>query len=62
MANPVAHPNDGPLGDFEPDGVPYHMREFQGDLVVMQPNHGRILRVNTGGNGPANSTGLSTPF
>jgi hypothetical protein len=53
LANPVAHPNDGPLGDFEPDGVPYHMREFQGDLVVMEPNHGRILRINTGGHGPA---------
>ncbi|HEY2823016.1 MAG TPA: ScyD/ScyE family protein [Candidatus Acidoferrum sp.] len=53
MANPVAHPNDGPLGDFEPDGVPYHMRQFQGDLVVMEPNHGRILRINIGGHGPA---------
>jgi hypothetical protein len=53
FANPVAHPNDGPTGDFEPDGVPYHMREFQGDLIVMEPNHGRILRISTGGHGPA---------
>ena len=37
FANPVAHPNDGPTGDFEPDGVPYHMREFQGDLIVRSP-------------------------
>jgi hypothetical protein len=53
MANPVAHPNDGPTGDFEPDGVPYHMRESHGALIVMEPNHGRILRINTGGHGPA---------
>jgi hypothetical protein len=49
MEHPVAHPNDGPTGDFEPDGVPYHMMEFQGDLVVVEPNHGRLLRVDASG-------------
>jgi hypothetical protein len=41
---PVAHPNDGPMGDFEPDGTPYHMRPFHGDLLVVEANHGRLLR------------------
>ncbi len=49
MDHPVAHPNDGPLGDFEPDGVPYHMKEFDGDLIVSEPNHGRLMRVNLSG-------------
>jgi hypothetical protein len=41
--HPVAHPN---AGDFEPDGSLYHMRTFQGDLLVVEPNHGRLLRIN----------------
>lgn len=40
--HPVAHPNPA---DFEPDGTPYSMRAFHGDLVVMEPNHGRLLRI-----------------
>ena len=44
--HPVAHPNNGPTGDFEADGTPYHMRPFRGDLLVMEPNHGRLLRIN----------------
>jgi hypothetical protein len=44
--HPVAHPN---VGDFEPDGVPYTLKEFHGDLVVIEPNHGRVLRINLGG-------------
>jgi hypothetical protein len=40
--HPVAHPNPA---DFEPDGTPYSMRAFRGDLVVMEPNHGRLLRI-----------------
>jgi hypothetical protein len=44
--HPVAHPNDGPTGDFEPDGTPYHMKPFRGDLLVMEANHGRLLRIN----------------
>lgn len=47
--HPVAHPNDGPTGDFEPDGTPYHMRPFHGDLAVIEANHGRLLRINTSG-------------
>jgi hypothetical protein len=41
--HPVAHPN---ADDFEPDGTAYHMRTFQGDLLVVEPNHGRLLRIN----------------
>ena len=41
--HPVAHPNEG---DFEPDGTAYHMRTFKGDLLVVEPNHGRLLRIN----------------
>ena len=41
--HPVAHPNPT---DFEPDGVPYSMKAFHGDLVVIEPNHGRLLRIN----------------
>jgi len=41
--HPVAHPNPE---DFEPDGTPYSMRTFRGDLIVMEPNHGRLLRIN----------------
>jgi glucose/arabinose dehydrogenase len=44
--HPVAHPNIGPTGDFEPDGVPYRMRAHFGDLLVVEPNHGRLLRIN----------------
>lgn len=44
--HPVAHPNNGPTGDFEPDGTPYHMKAFRGDLVVVEPNHGQLLRIN----------------
>jgi len=43
--HPVAHPN---AGDFEPDGVPYSMKAFHGDLIVIEPNHGRLLRINLG--------------
>jgi hypothetical protein len=48
--HPVAHPN---LADFEPDGVPYSMNAFHGDLIVIEPNHGRLLRISlTGGREP----------
>ncbi len=43
MNHPVAHPSDD---DFEPDGTPYHMKPFNGDLLVLEPNHGRLLRIN----------------
>ena len=41
--HPVAHREPD---DFEPDGTPYHMKAFQGDLIVVEPNHGRLLRIN----------------
>jgi hypothetical protein len=41
--HPVAHSN---VADFEPDGVPYSLRAFHGDLIVIEPNHGRLLRIN----------------
>jgi hypothetical protein len=41
--HPVAHPN---ASDFEPDGVPYSLKAFHGDLIVIEPNHGRLLRIN----------------
>lgn len=41
--HPVAHPN---ADDFEPDGTVYHTRTFHGDLLVVEPNHGRLLRIN----------------
>jgi len=41
--HPVAHPNPA---DFEPDGVPYSLIAFHGDLIVIEPNHGRLLRIN----------------
>lgn len=48
--HPVAHPNPA---DFEPDGVPYSMIAFHDDLIVIEPNHGRLLRINlTGGREP----------
>jgi hypothetical protein len=48
--HPVAHPN---VADFEPDGVPYSLKAFHGDLIVIEPNHGRLLRINlTEGQGP----------
>ena len=42
-SHPVAHPD---LEDFEPDGTPYHMLPFSGNLMVVEPNHGRLLRIN----------------
>ena len=44
--HPVAHPEPD---DFEPDGTAYAMRPFHGDLMVVEPNHGRLLRINLSG-------------
>ncbi|HMI50504.1 MAG TPA: ScyD/ScyE family protein [Candidatus Saccharimonadales bacterium] len=41
--HPVAHPAEG---DFEPDGTAYDLNTFHGDLLVVEPNHGRLLRIN----------------
>jgi hypothetical protein len=45
-AHPVAHPDPG---DFEPDGTPYSMIAAFGQLYIVEPNHGRLLKVNPAG-------------
>jgi len=46
-AHPVAHPNPG---DFEPDGTWYSMVAVRGSLYAVEPNHGELDRITTGGN------------
>jgi hypothetical protein len=46
QANPVAHPEED---DFEPDGTEFSMVAVRGDLYVVEPNHGEVDRVTTGG-------------
>jgi hypothetical protein len=46
MNNPTAKEN---VADFEPDGTPYSMNGVYGDLYVIEPNHGELDRVTTGG-------------
>ena len=50
MANPAAHENRGPTGDYEPDGTWYGMIAAKGALYAVEPNHGEVDRVTTGGN------------
>ena len=45
-ANPVQHPEED---DFEPDGTWYSMIAVRGDLYAVEPNHGEIVKVTTGG-------------
>ena len=45
-ANPVAVPNPG---DFEPDEGAYAMAEFDGQLYVVESNHGALDRVSPDG-------------
>ena len=45
-ANPVAHPE---ADDFEPDGTPFTMVVDNGHFVVVEANHGEIVKVNLGG-------------
>ena len=47
MTHPVKDPNPA---DFEPDGTPYSMINSGGTLYVVEPNHGEIDRISTGGN------------
>ncbi len=47
MNNPTAHENPP---DFEPDGTPYSMSAENGDLFVVEPNHGELDRVTPQGN------------
>jgi hypothetical protein len=46
MNNPTAHENPA---DFEPDGTPYSMNELNGDLFVIEPNHGELDRITPSG-------------
>jgi hypothetical protein len=46
MNNPVANPSPS---DFEPDGSPYSMIDVDGDLFVMEANHGEMDRVTRDG-------------
>jgi hypothetical protein len=45
-SHPVANPN--PL-DFEPDGTWWGMTVFNGDMYAVEPNHGDLVKVTTGG-------------
>ncbi len=47
MNNPTAHENPP---DFEPDGTPYSMSAENGDLFVIEPNHGELDRITPQGN------------
>ena len=47
MNNPTAHENPG---DFEPDGTPYSMSAVDGDLYVIEPNHGELDKITPQGN------------
>jgi len=44
--NKVAAPEED---DFEPDGTPYSMVNVRGDLYVIEPNHGEMIKVTTDG-------------
>ncbi len=46
MAHPVANPEDE---DFEPDGTWWGMVAVRGDLYAVEPNHGELVRITTGG-------------
>ena len=45
-AHPVAHPE---ADDFEPDGTWYSMVAVRGSLYAVEPNHGELDRITTGG-------------
>jgi hypothetical protein len=36
--------------DFEPDGSAYSMLNVRGDLYVLEPNHGEMVKITTDGN------------
>jgi hypothetical protein len=46
VAHPVAHPEPS---DFEPEGVWYSMINVNGELYALEPNHGDLVKVTTGG-------------
>lgn len=45
-ANPVATPEPA---DYEPDGTWYSMIGVRGDLYAVEPNHGELVKITTGG-------------
>ena len=45
-AHPVANPSPA---DFEPDGTWYSMVAVRGSLYAVEPNHGELDRITTGG-------------
>jgi hypothetical protein len=45
-SHPVAQPEEA---DFEPDGTPYSMLSLRGDLYVVEPNQGELLKITTDG-------------
>lgn len=44
--HPVKNPEKD---DFEPDGTPYSMVNVRGDLYVVEPNHGELMKITTQG-------------
>ncbi len=46
QANPVANPEPD---DFEPDGTWYSMVAVRGDFYAVEPNHGEVDKITTGG-------------
>lgn len=46
QSHPVAQPEED---DFEPDGTWYSMINVRGDLYALEPNHGELVKVTTGG-------------
>jgi hypothetical protein len=46
LTQPVAQPE---AGDYEPDGTWYSMVSVRGDLYALEPNHGELVKVTTGG-------------
>lgn len=45
-SHPVKNPNPG---DFEPDGTWWNMVVANGDMYAVEPNHGELVKVTTGG-------------
>lgn len=46
QSHPVLHPEED---DFEPDGTWYSMINVRGNLYALEPNHGELVKVTTGG-------------
>ena len=46
----VTHPVANPPADFEPEGTWYSMINVRNDFYTVDPNHGELVKVTTGGN------------